>query len=161
MHDHPQNLPLWNSPCVNSLYESRQIPETRKWVSVSRLYPCKTKCYLQSPYLRRYTGVLGKYRFTSKMLFGLAFSITKGSNSTAIWFGPTTISASRELDRQIARLIKDARPDGSRSDHQIPLPRESSATVVYSNFIGVKWEKDFPTVAKLDTPSTKYVGVKR
>ena len=79
----------------------------------------------------------------------------------ALLFGPTTISASRELDRQIARLIKDARPDGSRSDHQIPLPRESSATVVYSNFIGVKWEKDFPTVAKLDTPSTKYVGVKR
>ena len=63
-------------------------------VGTSRLYPCKTKCYLQSPYLRRYTGVLGKYRFTSKMLFGLAFSITKGSNSTAIWADPYPYSLS-------------------------------------------------------------------
>ena len=39
-------------------------------------------------YKKRYTGVLSRYRFTSKMLFGLAFSITKGSNSTAIWAHP-------------------------------------------------------------------------
>ena len=46
----------------------------------------------------------------------------------ALLFGPTTISASRELDRQIARLTNKRRQQ---------------------------------TDPELDTPSTKYVGVKR